>query len=180
MTDKLICPHATVSYWVKFAPGFEFALGGKLPGLIGGHKEGQPHWPIGGGIHPNGENGWSARVMWVEEGKLVQCVYHMDQKGKYGDMLSWQVDGQAVRVRTGVWHHLISEVTVNEPGQANGRIRSWFDGQLAFDANGLRFRSVPTLNVSGVYFSTFFGGEDPDWVAKRDEWIRFDDFRVTE
>ena len=39
-------PRATVSYWVKFAPGFEFALGGKLPGLIGGHKEGQRHWPI--------------------------------------------------------------------------------------------------------------------------------------
>lgn len=166
---------AKVSYWVRFAPGFKFALGGKLPGLIGGRESGLP---VAGGIRPTGENGWSARLMWLEAGQLVQYVYHMDQKGKYGDQIPWLASGKAALLKPGSWHHLESEITLNAPAKADGRIRSWFDGQLVLDRGDFRFRSVPTIQIDTLFFSTFFGGETPDWVPLRDEWVRFDGFEV--
>lgn len=39
----------TLTYRVRFEPGFEFVKGGKLPGLIGGHRKGHPHSTLTGG-----------------------------------------------------------------------------------------------------------------------------------
>ncbi|HEY5039276.1 MAG TPA: hypothetical protein VIJ93_09420, partial [bacterium] len=64
-------------YYVRFDPGFDFVKGGKLPGLAGGKGN-------TGGHKANGTDGWSARVMWRSDGKIVQYVYHPDQVGDYG------------------------------------------------------------------------------------------------
>src|ERR1019366_926325 len=56
-------------YYVRFDPGIDFVKGGKLPGLAGGNGN-------TGGHKPNGSDGWSARVMWRADGKIVQYVYH--------------------------------------------------------------------------------------------------------
>lgn len=171
-SDKL-----TVSYWIRFPTNFDWVLGGKLPGLIGG-KDKKSGWPITGGIHPTGVNGWSVRVMWKKNGEIIQYVYHMDQPGKHGDEFKWKIDGQPAHFKAGVWQKITSEITLNNPGKKDGRIRSWLGEQLALDQKSLEFRSTPSIQIDAFCFSTFFGGEDPDWAPSKDETIRFDDFKV--
>ena len=65
--DDLYC-----SYYVRFAPGFDYVKGGELPGLAGGAAN-------TGGNKPTGRDGWSARMMWRTGGEVVQYVYHVDQ-----------------------------------------------------------------------------------------------------
>ncbi|MGH7442706.1 MAG: polysaccharide lyase, partial [bacterium] len=128
---------AWLRYYLRFDPGFDFVKGGKLPGLGGGEAN-------TGGHPANGRDGWTARIMWRPDGRVVQYVYHVGQKGKYGDDLDWVLDGQPVRFTPGRWDCVETRVKLNEPGQADGVIQSWFNGRLALDARGLRFRDIPS------------------------------------
>jgi len=170
----------TASYWVRFPEDFDFVRGGKLPGLVGGHQDGHPDSTVTGGVHPTGKNGWSARIMWRKDGRIVQYVYHMNQPGKWGEDFKWEVSGAPALFKPGVWQKLTTEVTMNVPGKKNGRIRSWLDDVQALDIQSLEFRSTKDLRIDAFYFSTFFGGDEPDWAATKDETIRFDDFQVFE
>jgi hypothetical protein len=168
----------TASYWVRFPKNFDFVRGGKLPGLVGGHQDGHPDSTVTGGVHPTGKNGWSARIMWRKGGQIVQYVYHMNQPGKWGEDFKWEINGAPALFQPGVWQKLMSEVTMNTPGKRNGRIRSWLNDVQTLDIQNLEFRSTEDLKIDAFYFSTFFGGDEPDWAATKDESIRFDDFQV--
>ncbi len=167
-----------VSYWVKFSSAFDWVLGGKLPGLIGGHKKEKLTSTISGGAIADGTNGWSARVMWREGGRIVQYVYHMDKAGEWGDDFQWMIDGKVATFKAGQWHHLETEITMNEVSKKNAHIRSWLDGVLALDVSGIRLRTIETLQIDALYFSTFFGGNDSSFAPTKDEQISFDTFEV--
>jgi hypothetical protein len=159
--DELYC-----SYRVRFAPGFDFVKGGKLPGLVGGSH------PTGG--KPR-EDGFSARMMWRAGGAAVQYVYHPGQRSTYGVDLAYQ----ASRFLPGAWHRVQHRVVMNRPGRVDGVIQGWFDGRLALDQRDVTLRLDGSLHVDALYFSTFFGGDDPTWGARRDETVDFDDFVIS-
>ena len=157
-----------LSYRVLFEKGFDFRRGGKLPGLGGGKAN-------TGGEKPTGD-GWSARYMWGEGGKLALYLYHLDQKTKYGDHY-----GLGFKIVPGKWHELDQLVEVNAPGKADGRIRVRVDAKLALDLRDLRLRGKVKPGVALVdqfLFSTFHGGGTKDWTPRRDSHARFDDFRI--
>jgi hypothetical protein len=159
--DELYC-----SYRVRFREGFDFVKGGKLPGLVGGSR------PTGG--RPD-DGGFSARLMWRTGGAVVQYVYHPHQTSKYGVDLPY--DG--ARFQPGAWHTVTHRVVMNTAGRANGIIQGWFDGRLALDKHDALLRVDGSVHIDGLYFSTFFGGNDDSWGATRDEYVDFDDFVVS-
>mmetsp|Transcript_118361 Transcript_118361/g.221165 ORF Transcript_118361/g.221165 Transcript_118361/m.221165 type:complete len:126 (+) Transcript_118361:1-378(+) len=119
-------------------------------------------------------------MMWRTDGKVVQYVYHPDQKGKSGDDLPWEFGALGQRqFLPGTWHQVEHCIIMNTPGQKDGKIEGWFDGNLALRQEGLRFRDVDTLAIDALYFSTFFGGSSPDWAATKDERVVFDEFVVS-
>ncbi|MEW6496163.1 MAG: polysaccharide lyase, partial [Cyanobacteriota bacterium] len=76
------------------------------------------------------------------------------------------------------WHHLDQEVVLNQPGQSDGRIRVWVDGEKVLDKGGLIFRTTENLKIEGILFSTFFGGGDSSWATPKDVYADFADFSV--
>jgi hypothetical protein len=159
-------------YYVRFEPGFDFVKGGKLPGLAGGDGN-------TGGHKPNGKDGWSARIMWRGDGKIVQYVYHPDQTGDYGEDLEWNYGGCPRFFKPGRWHCVETYVRMNSPGKKDGIIRSWLDGDLSLEATTLRFRDVPELKIDQLEFETFFGGGDASWASPRDQQAFFDGFALS-
>ena len=159
-----------IAYRLRFGVGFDFVKGGKLPGLGGGANN-------TGGHKPNGDDGWSARMMWRTGGHAVQYVYHPDQPGVYGEDFAWRIGGEPVVFVPGRWYHVEHRIVMNTPGQKDGVIQGWLDGQLALEKRGLRFRNTAAFAIDTLQFSTFFGGGDPSWAASRDEEIAFDDLR---
>src|SRR5690606_32845406 len=141
----------------------DFVRGGKLPGLVGGSA------PTGG-ERATGLNGFSARLMWRPGGAAVQYVYYPDQTGTWGDDLPYALGGQRA-FSPGRWHRVEHRVRLNTPGQRDGRLQAWFDGELALDAGELRFRDALGVRIDQAYFSTFFGGNDPSWAPTKDEHI---------
>lgn len=155
------------SYRLRFPDGFQPVKGGKLPGLSGGARN-------AGGNKPDGSDGWSARIMWRRGAAAVQYVYHPDQPTAFGEDLEWD------RVfPTGQWITVETRVRMNAPGRHNGIVQTWMDGELVLDRTDIRFRDVDSFAVDQFMFSTFFGGSTSDWAPVKDEYIDFDDFRIS-
>lgn len=154
-------------YYLRFDPGFDFVKGGKLPGLAGGKGN-------TGGHKPNGLDGWSARIMWRPDGKIVQYVYYPDQPGEYGEDFVWDYGGCPRFFKSGKWHCVETFVQMNTPGKKDGIIRSWLDGDKALEITGLRFRDIPDIKIDKLEFETFFGGGDASWATPRDQYSMFD------
>lgn len=154
-------------YYLRFDPGFDFVKGGKLPGLAGGAGN-------TGGHKPNGKDGWSARIMWRADGKIVQYVYYPDQATEYGDDFVWDEGGCPRYFRPGRWYCVETYVQLNTPGRKDGIIRSWLNGEKALEVTDLRFRDVPEIKIDKLEFETFFGGGDASWATPRDQYSEFD------
>jgi hypothetical protein len=160
----------SLAYSLRFGEDFDFVLGGKLPGLAGGSAN-------TGGTKPNGRDGFSARMMWREHGRVVQYLYHPDQPGTWGEDFAWKAERER-RFVPGRWHRVEHEICLNHPGERDGSIAGYFDGELALFVGGLRFRELPALTIDHFYFSTFFGGNEAAWAPTRDEHIDFADFVI--
>jgi len=164
-------PHDEVyfSYRIKFKPGFEWVLGGKIPGLRAG-----PSWPGFG--PPPWDNGFVGLLMW-KPNHIVFYYYHHDQVGDYGDTEYWDPI-----IESGEWYTITIRVvmsTVDEEGGNNdGILEGFLNGELARQITGLRLRNLESVGVDRLYVTSFFGGDTEDWASTRDEWIEVDDFYV--
>jgi hypothetical protein len=175
-----------LSYRLRFDDNFDFVRGGKLPGFCGGECN-------SGGDPPDGTDGWSARMMWRTDGSggsplnpnqanIVQYVYHPDQAGTNADDIKWD-DGTLADWKhfdSDVWYHLQHRIVMNTPGQSNGIIQAWLDGEMVLNQQNMRFRDNSTFGIDWLYFSTFFGGSSEVWEASKDEHAYYDDFVVAE
>src|SRR6266550_5952323 len=153
-----------LAYDVGFEPGFEFAKGGKLPGLYGGDA------PSGGA---DTSRGFSTRYMWRTAGAGEVYAYVPEKTGVYGESIS----PGAWTFTPGQWQRLEQEVIVNHIGASDGVLRVWVDGTLVASRSDILYRVADNVLVAGLMFSTFFGGHDPSWASPRTQAAFFRDFQ---
>lgn len=163
-------------YYLRFSPGFEFVRGGKLPGLIAGRSS-----EVTGGRHPTGTNGFSARYMWTSRGRAIVYLYVPEQP-RYAP--SGQRFGSGIRLDMQPfvpdrWYCLEQRIKLNTPGEPDGLIQVWLDDQLVAEAAGILFREND-FQIDGIYFSTFYGGNSPDWAPNGENYIDFAQFAVSD
>jgi hypothetical protein len=158
----------TLEYDMKFEKGFDFALGGKLPGLTSGGNK------YTGGIHPDNGEGWSTRYMWIENGEIIIYFYHMDMKHKWGDTVKMNVT-----FKPGQWYHIKQRIKLNDTDNFNGVMQAWVDGKNVLNDDKVRYRVAPLGEIDTFYFSTFHGGNTADWAPKNDSFISYDNFKIT-
>ena len=154
-------------YEVRFAPGFDFAKGGKLPGLFGGEA---PR----GCLPKELSLGFSARLMWRAQGAGELYLYAPGRSARCGD----SIGRGAWRFVPGSWTSIDQEVAVNALGQANGRIRIWVDGRKVIERTDLILRDEASIGVDGLLFATFFGGNDPSWASPKAQSAEFRNFEI--
>ncbi len=149
------------SYRIKFKPGFQWNIGGKIPGLGINYKHDKAHGDL------------TASLMFKEKGNIVFYPYHLDQRGHYGDTLRW-----GYQMPAGKWINIAIHVKMNTVGKANGVLEGYIDGKFIKRFTTLRWRDASTANA-GVDFMkiyTFFGGATRNWASPVDQWLEVDDF----
>ncbi len=157
-----------LDYYVKFKEGFDFALGGKLPGLTSGGEK------YTGGTHPTNGEGWSARYMWRKDGEMIVYFYFVDMEHRWGDIVD-----MSTSFKTGEWHRITQHLKMNTGKKANGIMEIWVDAKKVVDKTTIRYRFAPLGEIDSFYFSTFHGGNTVDWAPQNDSYIYFDDFKVS-
>lgn len=164
-----------LTYRMRFASDFEWVKGGKLPGLAGGPKN------VSGGRPADGTNGWSARLMWREDGRGEAYVYHRNQRSNYGESFPFPAD---CRFATDAPILVRMRVTMNQPGKRDGTLRVCVaigsaPERAVVERTDLEWRTVPSIGIDSIYFETFYGGSGLDWAPKGSGWAEFADFRTT-
>ncbi|MHA7055795.1 polysaccharide lyase [Aquimarina sp. M1] len=168
-----------ISYWVYFPEDFEFRAGGKLPGLA----------------YQTSERNMSLRLMWRYDG-LIEFYVHYNTEPTWDGWrasINWSLtdpyeepNGEPqpdqVKFKKGQWNHVEMYNKLNTPGQNDGIMRGWLNGNLAIDItdNG-DYRQVgeEDIHLNTIYLSTFFGGSDETFQPTKDLEAYFDDFIVS-
>ncbi|MBC7389759.1 MAG: heparin lyase I family protein [Opitutaceae bacterium] len=164
-----------VSYWLRFSDDFSFGSvseEGKLPGLAGGDN-------CNACVKCNGNNGFSARLMWKKDGKAYLNLHEMHKNNLCGEDYPLKTsNGKHVYFQRGKWHNVIERVKVNSGVNYDGEVEVWIDGKPALSVAGIKFVSNGT-KVDNLYFSTFHGGTSAAWSPENDCNIWFDDIMIT-
>lgn len=155
---------ACLHYQLRFEANFDFVKGGKLPGLYGGEAP-------SGGEEVTGENGYSMRLMWREDGQGELYAYLLGREGDSIGRGSWYFP-------SGRWISVEQEVILNTPGENDGLVRIWIDGWPVLEERGLVYRTTAEVGIDGLMFSTFFGGTGEKWRTPRDQHVDFAGFRL--
>ena len=121
-------------------------------------------------------------MMWKEDGKIVNYVYHANQSNIYGDKVKWN-DGPEGQVyfKRGAWNRVEIYYKMNTPGVLNGRLKGWLNGKLALDTNRIMYRMPggEKLKIGNLYFGTYYGGANASWAPSTDQYVYFDNVVIS-
>ena len=164
-----------VSYWFRFSENFSWGsknFAGKLPGLSSGKG-------CSGCEICDGMNGFSARLMWVRNGKLVLYLYHMDKVSRCGDNYDLLGnDKKPYYAKRGEWINVVERIKINTESNHDGEAQVWLNGTEAINLTGLKFVTNGDL-VDTFAISTFFGGDHAGYAPGVDCHIWFDDIVIS-
>jgi hypothetical protein len=161
-------------YYLRLGDDWKGTQGGKFPGIGGTY--GKAGW---GGRPVDGTDGWSARGLFEgrKDGKtpIGYYCYHMDMKGKYGSQWVWDRDKLGY-LENNRWYCIEQQVKLNTPGKADGVMRGWVDGNLAFEKTDVRMRSVDALKIEMVWLNIYYGGT---WTSPADAHVYIDELVIS-
>ncbi|CAE6493951.1 unnamed protein product [Rhizoctonia solani] len=191
-----------LSYEVAFDANFDFVKGGKLPGLRGGPDI----LGCSGGKQPTGSDCFSTRLMWRTNGNGEVYAYIRPVNGicdsslvRCNDDFGISVNRGSFAFQSGTWNRITMLVRLNSPGKlasfifivlwginipstenvANGQLQLFYNDLLALSYNGIQYRNSDRINsISGLFFSTFFGGEDSSWASPKEQHTYFRNIRM--
>lgn len=129
---------------------------------------------------------WRPREEVPSPGHLVTYVYHVDQGGRWGDQFFASgkvspagrdlfgehfVPREDFIPQQGRWYCYELMVRANAPGERDGRIAFWVDGQLRADFPNLRLRNVAGLKSNRIELGIYT--HNPR--TRTDVTMRYDD-----
>jgi hypothetical protein len=189
--DKILAEERDVlflRYYSKFQPPFDVVGSSHNGAMISAHyfDDGQatPGVPADGTnkFLANLEN-WRGEAATTSPGDLNIYIYHPEQRSQWGDHFfptgmvlpnsSEPFDfGPDFVSRPDVipdldrWYCYEYMVRANTPGERDGRIAAWLDGELVADFPNLRLRDVASLTIDRFGLS-FHIGSNPNGETKK-------------
>ncbi|MFC6716053.1 polysaccharide lyase [Natrialbaceae archaeon GCM10025810] len=164
------CEDLHARYWIYLPSEFHFTQQLKLPFIGNQRTQG------GGGRVSDGTGGWSARVALHENRDaapgLEFYTYHAEMEGPYGDHDEWGVE-----LPTAEWARIDFYVRVNTPGEHDGTIRGWLNGDLGHEVDELVFRErgYDELGIDEFTFDVYHGGNE---AASTETFLAFNDLEL--
>ncbi|KAH9484054.1 hypothetical protein JR316_0003534 [Psilocybe cubensis] len=189
--DLTTAKEATFGYSVYFPAGFNFQLGGKLPGLYGGNSAEESINCSGGS---RSSACFSARLMWRSEGRgefytylppytepqfaANKAVCNVAPQSDCNPVYGASVGRGSFEFATGAWTTISERVRLNDVGQANGELQLFVNGKSVINVGGLILRDSAAGRIRGMQMQTFFGGSKIEFASPKDQDVFFSDFSV--
>ncbi|OCB91104.1 polysaccharide lyase family 14 protein [Sanghuangporus baumii] len=158
--------NVTLEYSVFFPKNFDWVLGGKLPGLYGGHMT------CSGG--DDATQCFSTRLMWRAGGagelylyapkdKQTHSLCHAPPESVCDTAYGLSVARGAFKFSPGEWTHVRQTVVLNTPGKQNGGFRLEVNGRDIMNRHDVFYRDVPSItSTSSNPTQTDAGDNDTD------------------
>ncbi len=122
-------------YSVWLPDKFDFGDGGFLPGVFGGDR--------GAARQQTDSDRLTVTLEWSDDGipSLAAAVDGSDRL---------RLSGAGTPLATGRWMKVEQEVILNDPGQKNGTVRLWVDGELIVENQRVQLRKDDKVLLTGV------------------------------
>lgn len=127
---------ACLSYRIYMPKDFAFETGGTMPGLyaagdVADLDQAQP------------QAGFVSRLGWQKDGGAGIALQTPETSGMWlaPRQLAWPQNR---------WVAIAQEVVLNTPGQSDGVMRLWLDGQLVIDQKGMNLGAIAETGITGV------------------------------
>ncbi len=193
---KYALPRSDIYYWRfyrQYEPGYQFTCESKAFSL---YAHNPITFTLPAGQYPDGTNEASCFLQmmpncWYDNrahvsrcfdpsgvynrSEPVLYCYHLDQPTGYGEKFRQNV-GEPRYITSGQWVDFQMMMKLNTPGQADGEIKLWIDGELKMYYNTIRFRTVPELQLNAVALGGYIGGT---CTSVRDQKIWDDHYMVS-
>jgi len=179
-------------YELTFSTGYDFAKGGKLPGL-GGLNLLDENIVKPTGCDIEGQKvdaGFSLRSMFKENGAAVLYAYHQNNPnmnlpttdGKYGcgEEISYQHNGKDFSFRTAKTYLVEQRVKVNDANQANGAVTIHVNGFKVLDKSDMTFSENGHYSINQLFIDIWHGGSKSDWAPKVDSTVVIDNIVLSD
>ncbi|KAI7868097.1 hypothetical protein BDF14DRAFT_1982863 [Spinellus fusiger] len=165
-------------YQVYFSKKFNFMKGGKLPGIFGGSGK------CSGGT--NSLTCFSSRFMW-RRGGLGEVYAYMPESEQSPDLCKdptnicdprygYSLGRGTWKFKTGEWMTVRQSIKLNTPGELDGNLVVYVNGEQVLEEDSIAFREDTTEQSIGIVFQTFFGGSDESWESPRTQYSYFKGF----
>lgn len=187
--DLTKATEVTFGYSVYFQQGFEWALGGKLPGLYGGTTDALAV-SCSGGRQEDRDDCFSIRMMWRTDGageaynylptSVTQPASYANAAPKtvlnaaYGD----SVGRGSFYFAGGAWTTVSQRIKLNDIGAQNGELQIFVNGVSKINLSGLTLRTKSATVFRGIQAQTFFGGHTTEYASPQDQSAWFKDWSV--
>jgi len=150
------------TYNLFFEDGFDWGLGGKLPGLV--------VIPWGSLGRPQPDEGSVCMLMWQPDGKIKWYNYfHEDFDYKYGR-------GPVIPATfsTGKWFNITIRLVNSSPWGNDGLCEVFVDGILNHTMTNIRTREESDKFINAMTFNTFQGGGDNSYApdVTKNMWMK--------
>lgn len=192
---KFALPRSDVYYWRlyrQYEPGYQFTCESKAFSI---YAHNPITYTLPAGERPNGINEVSCFLQmmpncWYDNRAMtrrcfdaegintrsepVLYCYHLDQPTGYGEKFRQNI-GEPIYISSGQWIDFQMMMKLNKPGQADGEIKLWINGTLKMHHTGIRFRTVPELQLNAASLGGYIGGT---CTSVRDQKIWDDHYMV--
>ncbi|WP_226479946.1 polysaccharide lyase [Natrinema amylolyticum] len=138
-------------YWVYFGENTNPQDDCKAPGFSG-----DPNRNLSGTTAPDGYNGWSARGSYHAASGGIEpgfYVYHVDQPDWWGTYERW-----GVTLNRSQWYQIDQYIDLNTPGENDGVLKGWVDGEEVYSRSNWRWRDTSDLPVHAFWHDFYHGG----------------------
>lgn len=154
---------ACLSYSVWMPADIKLGEGGFLPGFLSEQPSAEPAEDTSqspsdqpgtaGDAQPEAEKPkpFFSRPHWRGDGRIV--INQSLNVGRSGVVL---LDDKKGRIKPGHWTRIEEEVVLNTPGQSNGILRVWIDGQLVVERFDVGFRNNDMQAFQAISGDTHF------------------------
>jgi hypothetical protein len=140
-----------LSYSVWVPTDFKVGDGGVLPGLASegeietANKPAPRDGNAAEGEDKSATKPFRIRAQWRRDGTIG--VYQAPNVGSPSVVSG---DRHVAKLEPGRWTRIEQEAVLNVPGQANGKLRLWVDGKLAFDRGNIGYRKDEIQSFQSV------------------------------
>ncbi|KAI1315356.1 hypothetical protein EDD11_000915 [Mortierella claussenii] len=183
--DKSPFEKMMISYDVAFPSGFNWVLGGKLPGIYGG----TPYDGCSGGIQSTGANCLTMRLMWRPSGSgEVYAYVPADANSKLckspevmcNDQYGKSIGRGQIYFAAATWNRIDMIMALNEPaGNQNGTLQVYLNGNRVISMDNMPYRTTGMVGFQGLMFSSFFGGSDTSYATPIDTQVFFKNIQLS-
>ncbi|TDL19278.1 hypothetical protein BD410DRAFT_830416 [Rickenella mellea] len=162
-------------YSVMFQKGFQWNMGGKLPGGFGGI--GDSAFGCSGGRQTDREECFDLRLMWRSNGKgelydylpltstNAKALSTVGPETILNSDYGYSVSRGSWTFPAGQWVTVAERIKMSDPHKANGEVQIWINGNSVINVKGLEFRNTTDSVIQGMHFQIFFGGSTSDWAS---------------